>query len=133
MGDKAFVVSYKTKQLGRYRFEVFSGGAEECRHSCGPEVCSAIPTGTVWFCDNFSRPDFTIAAIRAAFPEVQCLEWEDAPWRSSGSTWILGSLQGTLELEEALERDTLELRARIAVNIRAVDALTAPRMVELDA
>lgn len=124
---KAFVATFETGKLGRYRFEVFSAGADrECRSYCGPDVCSDIPAGSVWWCDNFSRPDFTVAAIKAAFPDVQDLEWEKAP-----SARIFGVLPGTRAAEEALERDTLELRARIAVKIKAVEALTAPRTVEL--
>lgn len=124
--ETAFVVAipWSAAELGQFRFEVYSALGDASHVRCGPNVCTAIPTGTWWGCDNFNRPEFTLLAVRAAFPTVEALEFDAPP-----STWLCGRLPDTIELRRTIDLDTLELRSRLSAAARELDRLTGARLV----
>ncbi len=122
--ETAFVIAYPLRDLGKFRFEVFSAGGDATSTICRSDVCEAIPEGKSWGCDNFNRREFTLAAVRAAFPSVEALEFEDPP-----STRLFGRLPDTVAVRQVLDRDTLDLRARVTAAEQEIERLTKARVV----
>jgi hypothetical protein len=121
--ETAFVWVVHTGALGWYRFEVYSVGGDASFSAVLSDVCSAVPAGEQWGCDNFNRPQFAERAVRAAFPTVEDLHWRGA--------LLVGQLPATIAAMEAAERDTREIAQRIRKHEDTIKRLTEARMVTL--